>query len=87
VATFAEKLKSLRKERGWSQERLARDAGISTSFVAKLEQSTVSPSLATAQRLAKSLGVELTAFAEGAVDTEKIEPMMDTCNSRRGGSR
>jgi transcriptional regulator with XRE-family HTH domain len=49
------KLKELRKERGWTQPVLARKAGVSAGYIARLE---------TCVKLAKALGVPVTALLE-----------------------
>jgi len=54
------KLKKLRNKKGWSQERLAREAGISYQTLIKIEQDRIkSPRLDTLIKLAKALGVSL----------------------------
>jgi transcriptional regulator with XRE-family HTH domain len=61
--TFGERLRRLRDAAGFSQEGLARAAGLSTSTVAKIEQRGIDPSWTTVQALARALGVEVSAFA------------------------
>lgn len=52
-------LRALREERGWSQERLARRARLSVRTVARIERGKGAPSMATANKLAKALGVTI----------------------------
>jgi len=53
-------LKKLRNKKGWSQERLAREAGISYHTLIKIEQDRIrNPKLETLIKLAKALGVSL----------------------------
>ncbi len=53
-------LKKLRNKKGWSQERLAREAGISYHTLIKIEQDRIrNPKLETIIKLAKALGVSL----------------------------
>ena len=53
-------LKKLRNKKGWSQEKLAREAGISYQTLIKIEQGRIqNPKLETLIKLAKALGVSL----------------------------
>ena len=61
---FNERLKALREAAGLTQEKLARQADMSTSAVSKLEQGGIDPSWSTVQRLARALGVRVEAFDE-----------------------
>jgi len=57
---YLENLKKLRNKKGWSQERLAREADISYQTLIKIEQSRIkNPRLETLIKLAKALGVSL----------------------------
>ena len=51
-------MKENRRKNGFSQERLAEKAGISTPFVAMIEVSRKFPSPEMLDRLAKALGIE-----------------------------
>jgi len=55
---LARTVRALREQRQWSQERLAREAGISTGYVARLEKGQHDPSLSTIEKLARALGVK-----------------------------
>jgi transcriptional regulator with XRE-family HTH domain len=58
------KLKALRKEKGWSQQKLAEKAGLSINAVTKIEQGLAeSPTLKTLVKLADALGVSLDELA------------------------
>lgn len=51
-------LRNLRAAKGWTQEQLAKKAGMTRAYVAKLETGGKrNPSLAILQRLARALGV------------------------------
>jgi transcriptional regulator with XRE-family HTH domain len=62
--TFGARLKELRQAAGLTQEALARNTGISTSTVAKIEHRDIDPAWSTVVRLAKGLGVNVAAFVE-----------------------
>ena len=53
-------IKKLRNKKGWSQEKLAREADISYQTLIKIEQDRIkNPKLQTLVKLAKALGVSL----------------------------
>jgi transcriptional regulator with XRE-family HTH domain len=57
---YLENLVSLRKQRGWSQEKLAQESGISYNTLIKLERKGIkNPKIETVVRLADALGVSL----------------------------
>jgi DNA-binding XRE family transcriptional regulator len=60
--TFAEKLQKLRHWRTFTQEELARAAGISVTAVRDMEQGRCCPSLRTAVKLTAVLKVSLETF-------------------------
>jgi transcriptional regulator with XRE-family HTH domain len=67
-------LKVLREERGMTQEELAKRAGVSQGYIAKLEPSSrpgrtkssrqANPSVAILKKLARALGVPVTELLE-----------------------
>ena len=61
---LAVKIKQLRKKRGMTQEALARTAGVSLPYIGRLETGRHDPRLSTLRKLAKALGVPLTALLE-----------------------
>jgi transcriptional regulator with XRE-family HTH domain len=85
MVTFAQRLKELREANGLSQAALAAAAGMHRLGIAKLEQGAREPMFATAQALARALGVTLLAFA----DTELAagEPSGQKPAKRPGGKR
>lgn len=54
---FAERVRALRKGKGWSQEELADRAGIHRTFVSQIERATKRSTIDTVERVAKALGV------------------------------
>lgn len=53
-------IKKLRNKKGWSQERLAREADISYQTLIKIEQSRIkNPKLDTLVKLARALSVPI----------------------------
>lgn len=55
VDRFANTLRQLRAERGWSQELLAEKADLNRSYLGELERARAMPSLATIGKLASAL--------------------------------
>ena len=56
---FAEVLRTLRRQRGLSQEALADATDLSRPYISQLERSLKSPSLRTLARLAEALDVSV----------------------------
>jgi transcriptional regulator with XRE-family HTH domain len=63
--TFAERLRVLRVRMALTQAELAQRAGINPATVARLEQSQAAPRPTTIRKLARALGVELSALTVG----------------------
>jgi transcriptional regulator with XRE-family HTH domain len=61
---MAKRLKTLRGRRGLTQEGLAAKAGLSRTYLARLETARQNPTLSTLVKLAKALGVPVTALLE-----------------------
>ena len=59
---IGERLRALRIERGISVRTLATRAGFSPSFISQIENGQVSPSIASLERIAESLGIALVGF-------------------------
>ena len=57
-------MRTLRKDRAWSQERLAEQAGMHRTYMWGIEQGTRNPSLRHLARLADALGVPLQSLFE-----------------------
>ncbi len=57
---LAKRLKELRKEQGWSQQKLAEKTGLSFNAVTKIEQGLAKhPTLKTLLKLADAFGIGL----------------------------
>ena len=57
---YLKNLKKLRNKKGWSQEKLAREAGISYNTLIKIERGGIkNPRLETLIKIAKALDVSL----------------------------
>jgi len=73
---FGSAIRRVRSERGWSQERLAEAAGLTTTYVGQIERGVRIPSLTVVLKLARGLGVTpsalLEAFSAGVLRTLKL---------------
>lgn len=56
---LGERVRRLRKERGWTQENLVERTGLDRSYLAEVEGGNTNPSLRTLSRLAQGLQIEL----------------------------
>lgn len=53
---LAVNMKRLRKERGWSQEALADEAGLDRTYISGIERVVKNPTVTVAERVATALG-------------------------------
>jgi len=60
-----EKIRSVRKQKGWTLERLAAETGLSTSFLSQVERGQSAASLASLDCIATSLGKSLPEMLGG----------------------
>ncbi len=59
TAPLGLRIRELRRQRGWSQQQLARSAGLSRNFVAQIERGESTPTVATLGRLAQALATTI----------------------------
>ena len=71
VQVFAERLKSLRKKRGLSQQALSNKASVNLSYLNKLETGQSSPSLDILTSLAAALKVTVGELCDGPRDARE----------------
>lgn len=64
ISVVAMRLRQLRKQRGMSQEALAEKAGISRTYLARLETAKHDPTLTMLEKLAKALRVKIEALVK-----------------------
>jgi transcriptional regulator with XRE-family HTH domain len=57
-ALVARNIRSYRMERGWSQERLAHEAGVTAAYVGHLERQRYAASVDVLEKLAGALGID-----------------------------
>lgn len=59
LKTFATQLKSIRKQKGFTQEMLAYESGLSLSQIARIETALINPTLSTIFAISRTLDVPL----------------------------
>ena len=69
--SVAENVRRLRKERGWSQVRLAMEAHVSQQAISFIERERNEPSTEMIRALAKALGVSASEIIEGSPDNSR----------------
>jgi len=62
---LGEAVRSKRKDAGFSQEKLAERANLSTVFISRIERGIESPSLDNLVKIAKALGVRVRDLVDG----------------------
>lgn len=61
---LAERLRGLRRERGWSLDRAAQACGVSKAMLGQIERGESSPTVATLWKIAGGFGCSLSSFLE-----------------------
>ena len=75
MATFAERLRSLRREAGWSQQRLADELKLSKSSVNMYERGEREPSFETMETIADLFNVDMN-YLYGRTDIKIADPII-----------
>ncbi len=57
--TVAKRIAALRKERGYTQDRLGAESGFSGTYIGFIEQGKKKPTIPTLEKIAKGLRVSL----------------------------
>ncbi len=81
---LAAALRTLRVQRGLTQERLALEANVTTSALSRVERGLANPTWRTLQRITAALGVSLTELAtaiENETPQENATQLL--CNTAR----
>lgn len=66
IDDIGQRIRSIRKQRGLSQEKVAYAAGLEQTQLSKIERGVVRPSVAVARRLALALDLPENAFLREA---------------------
>jgi transcriptional regulator with XRE-family HTH domain len=75
VPTIGDRIKEAREERGWTQERLAKETGISKGFLSETENNKGTGNIGAdyVLRIANVLGVSLDYLMKGEVGQQERE--------------
>jgi transcriptional regulator with XRE-family HTH domain len=70
---LCQRVKTLRTERGWSLESLARASGVSRSMLSQIERNQANPTLAVTLRIARAFGLSLAGLIATPGASSEIE--------------
>jgi transcriptional regulator with XRE-family HTH domain len=65
LVIFAANLRRIRKERDWSQERVAHESDLNPNHVAKIERTERQPGVRTITKLCRGLGIPVSELFDG----------------------
>lgn len=78
-SSLGEMIHVLRRRKGWSQEELAKKAGVSASYISKLERNDADPSLDTLGTVVGALGYSICySLIESPVQTPAEQVIEET---------
>jgi len=61
---FGNRVKKLREAKGWSQEKLAKKAGLHRTYIGSIERSERNVSLINLEKIAKALNIKITELID-----------------------
>lgn len=70
---FGERVRKKRQQKGWTQELLAKELGVSTSFVGHIERGSRKASLETLVQISNVLGVSMDYLLAASLDSQPVE--------------
>lgn len=68
-----ERMREMRKKRGWTLEQLASLSGVSRSMLSQIERGGANPTLGVAYRIAQAFGLSLGDLVDGPPSQTRIE--------------
>lgn len=68
-----DRVRELRKQRGWTLEQLAASSGVSRSMLSQIERGAASPTLGVAYRIAQAFGQSLSDLVDVQVSRRKVD--------------
>lgn len=71
--TVCDRVRMLRKHRGWTLEQLATASGVSRSMLSQIERGSANPTLAVAYRIAQAFDMSLADLVEAPVGKPRID--------------
>jgi transcriptional regulator with XRE-family HTH domain len=73
AAHVCERVRTMRKKKGWTLEQLATSSGVSRSMLSQIERGAANPTLGVAYRIARAFGISLADL----VDTPTGQPAIE----------
>ncbi len=70
---LSQRVRALRKERGWSLDSLSAACGVSRSMLSQIERGEANPTLAVTVRISQAFGIALGELVEAPISTSSIE--------------
>src|SRR5687768_14402993 len=71
--TLCDRVRDLRKKRGWTLEEMSAACGVSRSMLSEIERSRANPTLAVAFRIAQAFGMSLGQLVESPNATPRVD--------------
>jgi len=71
LRAFAEHLKTVRTTKGFTQEKLSNESGLTLSQVARIETAAINPTLSTIFKIARTMKVTLPELFDFKLPKEK----------------
>src|SRR6186713_3329160 len=68
-----DRVKAMRKDKGWTLEQLASLSGVSRSMLSQIERGAASPTLGVAFRIAQAFGMSLGDLVESPQPRQRID--------------
>lgn len=73
LSVLGKRLRKVRKERGFTQERLSEASGVSVRHIAKIEKGVINPSYEILSALVTAMGVTFDAILSPTTEQEDAE--------------
>lgn len=70
---LCERVRDLRKKKGWTLEQLSVACGVSRSMLSEVENGRANPTVAVAYRIAQAFGMSLGELADAPTSTPRID--------------
>ncbi len=77
MSTLGERLQKLRREKNWSQEKLAQEIGIVRRLISRYETGVSTPSVETLRKLAAVFGVSVDFLLKDPVESQSTTKIDD----------
>ncbi len=75
IKMLGERVREIREAKGWTQREIADRVGIDDYYISRLENGHINPTLATLQKLARALEVEVRDLFPSARSEFKVPPL------------